>query len=891
MENISIQFKGIQRQLPYQNNPDGVLDELINLRHYKGRLEPVGLKPIDWVIPSNNEYVAGWVHEMDSETNWIGQDSSNQLVLIKSGESVSETFIKSYPGSVKVEFLTRFMIVVYDGGMDRFVWKDGVYIPVSITLRPRFNVYKSDENFEYGEYNTLSVTNEALITSLRGMYYNQLNGKSDDGYFSGGLFIRAAFKLFDGSYVMHTIPQFVAVNNFNITIEQYNKNAPADFRIGFTSAKLNTLIPTELYSSLPANITDIISDVVIFSTKAETIIKWDETLDDEILHYMLLYSDSGLPFPYSFTLNSIISTVNPDFKELHDSASWYKIAEYPLSKILEGDVNEEIDLTDFYQDYATREVLQVDNFSHHELAANVTYNYNSRLVIADTSLKFGDYKYFPLQPILDGTEFPNIMPAGYTADGTRYFRMLVTIETDSATIKKLGQQFELLTYIKPAVVNDRFVPLAVGELGYPDARATMIEILYSENQADWFKVGSYNLKKSKYDNFAYYILDNFSTAATAHVAGTGNYPVVIHTLTAPVAVQLASYPETTYLDRNRVQISELNNPFFFPAENSYQVGTGTITGIAANTEPISTGQFGEYPLQVFTTKGIWAMLQGQGSILYSNIVPVSGEVANPSSIVAISQGVVYSTSKGLFLLQGQQTTELTTLATGLPNADFQANVNYQYYISNNKLVQLSDSLTNVDILEYLTGANIGYDHVNKELVVSNPNYSYSYIYGFESGMWFKIDFSVKLLVNYYPKLFAFKELILSGSVAETRIINLSDEIKTDIWKDVLLTSQPMMFGSESFKVIRRVILRTIHETQEGVFNSGFYLFGSSDLINWQRVTGRNHISGRKRDILLQRSGSKFKYFIFVFAAKLKVVGSYIAELQISFDYKANNKLR
>ena len=52
----------------------------------------------------------------------------------------------------------------------------------------------------------------------------------------------------------------------------------------------------------------------------------------------------------------------------------------------------------------------------------------------------------------------------------------------------------------------------------------------------------------------------------------------------------------TYVDHNRVQVSEIQNPFVFPAELSYQVGSGNILAMNANAEPLSTGQAGEHPI-------------------------------------------------------------------------------------------------------------------------------------------------------------------------------------------------------------------------------------------------------------------------------------------------------
>ena len=121
------------------------------------------------------------------------------------------------------------------------------------------------------------------------------------------------------------------------------------------------------------------------------------------------------------------------------------------------------------------------------------------------------------------------------------------------------------------------------------------------------------------------------------------------------------------------------------------------------------------------------------------------------------------------------------------------------------------------------------------------------------------------------------------------VVILSDETYDDSI-DVLLTSQPLKLSAgDSFKVIHRIFLRAIFEV-EATYNAGFYYFASSDLITWQRITGFNDITGKKRDVRLARSGSKFKYFIVVFAGKI-TQDSYLAKLNIEFQKKMGNKLR
>ena len=61
---------------------------------------------------------------------------------------------------------------------------------------------------------------------------------------------------------------------------------------------------------------------------------------------------------------------------------------------------------------------------------------------------------------------------------------------------------------------------------------------------------------------------------------------------------------TTYISHSLIKVSEAENPLIFPAKNSVQVGSSAIFALAANTQPISEGQFGEAPLYAFTDEGV-----------------------------------------------------------------------------------------------------------------------------------------------------------------------------------------------------------------------------------------------------------------------------------------------
>lgn len=256
-------------------------------------------------------------------------------------------------------------------------------------------------------------------------------------------------------------------------------------------------------------------------------------------------------------------------------------------------------------------------------------------------------------------------------------------------------------------------------IGYPDYRASKLRIVYHKPLGDstfqLCKIANYNLQKSETNNFAYYVSTYFRRASRGDEGGTyynryEKIEIAISDSNFDDLVTTIDSSATEYIDSNRVQASELQNPLFFPAKYSYQVGTGKILGIAANTEPLSTGQFGEYPLSVFTSKGIWTMLQGSGDVLFSNILPVNGEVVkNKDQIVPLSVGVTYTTEKGLYLISGRNVKDLTEVSTGPVNAEIKANTDFLKKINNNQLVQLVNYLSNVSIEQYLTGARIGFD--------------------------------------------------------------------------------------------------------------------------------------------------------------------------------------
>lgn len=102
---------------------------------------------------------------------------------------------------------------------------------------------------------------------------------------------------------------------------------------------------------------------------------------------------------------------------------------------------------------------------------------------------------------------------------------------------------------------------------------------------------------------------------------------------------------------NRIQASDYGNPLTNPYNRSYRVGTTNNKIVAINSAAIkmSDTKFGEFPLYVFTTEGIYALQTGSDT-LYSNVIPISKHIAINPNTLAVEGAVLFFTDKGLHSL-------------------------------------------------------------------------------------------------------------------------------------------------------------------------------------------------------------------------------------------------
>jgi len=313
-------------------------------------------------------------------------------------------------------------------------------------------------------------------------------------------------------------------------------------------------------------------------------------------------------------------------------------------------------------------------------------------------------------------------------------------------------------------------------------------------------------------------------------------------------------------DPNRLQVSELNNLFLYPAKNSYRIGTmqNVLTALATMSEPMSQGQFGQFPLHVFTKEGIFNLNQSQTpDVLYVNTLPLNMDVimGGTDGLVELGGAVVYATANGLFILSGTQVKEIGQVMEGSLTIPVSGISHYQNVIKYNYTSMISD----LSFLTVLSGVNMAYDHVNRELLLAVRSSNYTYVYSFDNNHWTKVGVG-------YAAFYRGSEGLYGLEISRERVVVVhSENTVTANGLIHFFVSRPMKLGSNGLKKIERMILRGYQKVPTGK-TSALYVFASPDGVQWKMIRGVNPTAGENTDIVVKRLHVSFRYIIVVYAS-------------------------
>lgn len=523
-----------------------------------------------------------------------------------------------------------------------------------------------------------------------------------------------------------------------------------------------------------------------------------------------------------------------DTKDVNDSivntGSFFKLCSIPIEDI-ELESRKTIEIDDSYlNSLVAREAMSDDYLSHDRLIATNTMVYNQRLHLSGVQRKlFGGFRAQSM--------FAYKNCDIYTDDGSDYGLAGGTL----VLIPIIDRvPYKITTYIKE------------------DSHVYSVQSTDSAYDSDLFLQSSLTDPDNSHGRYFFYPNINAFKMVVEMVGYVGGKVIDLqphpylngafafvdyrlpNTIGTPPDIEVSSGNSVPQL--NKLYVSEINNPFYFPLLGIYAIGVGEIYNISSATKALSEGQFGQFPLYAFTSDGVWALEVSQtGS--YSSMRPLTRDVCtNPNSITQIDGAVLFATDRGIMLLSGSETIcisevldnelpfKLSTLPRGIELPAMAGHKAEQFDI--------------IPFRRFLAKAEFVYDYTHQKIHVFNPDCGYSYVYSLESKAWGMQASSFKSKVNSYPEAMAITD--------QGILFDLSLGAQATTMPSAVIVTRPLKLGApDILKTISGVIVRGNFQRGDVM---GVVLYGSRDLVNWFIV------ASSKDHYLRGFSGTAYKYF-------------------------------
>jgi hypothetical protein len=307
---------------------------------------------------------------------------------------------------------------------------------------------------------------------------------------------------------------------------------------------------------------------------------------------------------------------------------------------------------------------------------------------------------------------------------------------------------------------------------------------------------------------------------------------------------------------NYVITSEVNNPFVFRASGYTKVGTGKVIGLSTLTQALSQGQFGQYPLIIFSDSGIWAAnLDDTGRFVA--VHPMSREVCSYANTITQTDGsVFFASKKGLMVIMGSDVKCVSEQLSGKSTASFLTFINS-------------------------SASRIAYDYRDSLLWIFNGTSTACWVYAIKSGTFARYDFGtgrvISNVVNYYPDY-----LLQISTEAYSLLSRIDINSDTSTYAATIIT-RPMKLENalalKSIMQVRHILQFTPYTvgnaTQKGTMT--LRIFASNNLDNWVELHSLR--------------GTPWKYYRFRFDfSNMKATDRFAGTMLITQE-RRTNKLR
>lgn len=778
-----IQLRGISRAPSDRLTEDGGVAESLNIQIDNTEAAPI-VQPKDvsekWGFPNNIKVDYAYIHKTANFERLIIV-ADHQIGYIRDGEVVNFLALELSESVSDITSLGNTLVISTTSKMLYVLWKDGEYISLGSQVPfPQIELtckYESLDEPTYvytngGGVSLLEIPTEAYWNedSVNGSNHKDTNIRemlnivdaaiqeaqsslSASKTFLNRVFVRYSVTLYDGTRLSSMPILLGSIDPFDVFIEFYMGDKTVNGQRILTqqsySVKVNSAFKIKAKAADMSQMSpwlDLIKSIDFFVSvgtdsplNRSSSIMYDRTEDRQ--------GTQGIDLRVTTTARLKYHSNSSDKADslLQDSALTYlvksiNVHEAEGSSVLTKDFTDLVEGVLVEKSYEADELVQQtllsgDDMKHYFSSASrhITYN-NSLLLLQPESTLAYTYDWLNNQQ--------NMKP-----DFSKKF----FISTDYSMIYLLkSQSGEDLVARKSFYRGDIDSRVSRRKTysfqTFPDSRCYKLIVKATRTTRNGNFVSMVQTKYAELEMLPHPYLD-----CAYHYAGYNKTLWDLCTLD-----EMPEVPQglSSVDDRqNYLFISEMNNPFFFPTERKYAFSSAVI-GAAVATFALSQGQFGQFPLYVFTEDGIYAMqVADDGSIMTSK--PLSRDVCiNPDSIVSIDQAVVFLAQDGVKLLRGS---DVVNISPYMLRQAQPVGANQTTIIGATEFSDLLPAITEAEqFMSFMKKAKPEYDYAGKRIIFfSSEEKGYQYIYSFNTQTWHKSTYESKdipIPLNSYPEL-------------------------------------------------------------------------------------------------------------------------------------------
>lgn len=531
---------------------------------------------------------------------------------------------------------------------------------------------------------------------------------------------------------------------------------------------------------------------------------------------------------------------------------------------------------------ATLPTLEDDYFTHNAVSPSLMQVYNSRLNMANISQKVfkGFVNGFQPQSI-NGHTHPHgsgLIPNYYV------YRVYYKV-------KKNGKTYIVTPY------NDLNKLDYTSYLYYPDPDCYEAVVLWAtDTQVSYYY--TLPMKRHEYLNGSYWYDDMKCLAQYLYDIGAP-YSGVMPDATPD--------DKLWYKSPNRFMMSSVGNPWHFPIGNQFDIGRREIRALSLNAENMNAPQYGQNPIYVFSSDGIWTLsinadgTVGKPSYVSGDVVSEMAAIGN-SPTAASEQVIFFKTNRGISAIVGSAVKEIDLVMKGrvfnprtmlLPQGSIVDGVP-TIGIGSYWLDLIYNSCDDLPYADFAKESNLLYDYRNNRLLLYHKDVAYMYVYDIRHDFWSKM---LPIVVDESETSPAMQEYNTRSNVAICVKFNGTamagnNAILTDddryMWNvggqpdenDIsghhfgLYVSRPLRFGTDDMKTLSRIV----HDQQLG---------STGEAVKMALYGSRN---GKDYYQVKTLRGTAYKFYIIVLYTKMLASSRY-AYTAFEWEARTTDKIR